>query len=226
MPIFRRPTDGSVVEELTEKNGKNVDPLQDQATRPLRRPRAGVEQVSTSAEGDDTVPLSRQKKNEGVSTIEEVGRTEIDPPTRIMRRARSKNKTVEASAVAPKSDPMADPVVGWLVIVDGPGRGNVLNIGYGMNAIGRNASERICLDFGDELISRSQHAMVTYEPRSRKYYVSHGGGTNLTYLGDIPVLSPMELPAGSNIQVGDTILMFMPLCSESFDWQDLENSGS
>ena len=42
-----------------------------------------------------------------------------------------------------------DPVVGWLVVVDGyPGKGNYVHLGFGMNGIGRNETNRIQLDFG------------------------------------------------------------------------------
>ncbi len=92
--------------------------------------------------------------------------------------------------------------------------------GYGMNSLGRGATDRIRLDFGDDQISRNGHAVVTYDPRGRKFYVQHGGGTNLTYLGDQPVLAPAELSALSHISIGHTVLRFVPLCGADFDWQD------
>ena len=61
---------------------------------------------------------------------------------------------------------MGDPPVGILVVVDGPGRGNVVTFGYGMNSVGRSQTERITLDFGDDRISREGHAMVTYDGKS------------------------------------------------------------
>ena len=117
---------------------------------------------------------------------------------------------------------MDDPVVGWLVVVEGPGKGRAVPLGYGSNSIGRGATDRIKLDFGDEQISRSGHAVVTYDPRGRQYYVQHGGGTNLTYIGDQPVLAPTALPALSHISIGHTVLRFVPLCGAEFDWQDTE----
>ena len=119
-----------------------------------------------------------------------------------------------------------DPVVGWLVVVEGPGKGRAMQLGYGMNAIGRGATDRVKLDFGDDQISRGEHAVVTYDPRGRKFYVQHGGGTNLTYLGDDPVLTPVELPALSHIAIGNTVLRFVPLCGDGFDWQDLRESAT
>lgn len=117
---------------------------------------------------------------------------------------------------------MDDPVVGWLVIVDGPGRGAAVPLGYGMNSIGRASTERVQIDFGDDEISRSQHALVTYDPKSRKFFVQHGGGRNLTYLGadSQPVLTPIELTGGEEINVGSTKLRFVPFCGAEFDWND------
>ena len=43
---------------------------------------------------------------------------------------------------SPPSDRSSDPVVGWLVVVAGPGRGSAVELGYGMNAVGRVKSPR------------------------------------------------------------------------------------
>ena len=147
------------------------------------------------------------------------------PATQIIgARRRSSASKPEEKASAPGSsdrgEPMEDPVVGWVVIVEGPGQGASLTLGYGMNSIGRAPSERICLDFGDNQVSRAQHGTITYDPRGRKYFVAHGGGKNLTYLGDEPVLMPVELKGGEEISIGDTKLRFVPFCGADFDWRD------
>ena len=138
-----------------------------------------------------------------------------EPKTQLMGARRS-----AASEGAAKKDGMDDPVVGWLVVVDGPGKGISVTLGYGMNSIGRSATDRVALDFGDQQISRSSHAVVTYDPRGRKYFVQHGGGKNLTYIGDQPVLTPLELKGGEEILLGDTKLRFVPFCGKDFDWRD------
>jgi len=111
-----------------------------------------------------------------------------------------------------------EPVVGWLVVVDGPGRGNFVKLGPGMNAVGRDPDERVSIDFGDGEISRKGHAIVTYEPRGKAFYVSQGSGTNLTYLNDKPVLTPAELSHHDRIGIGKTELVFVPFCGPDFDW--------
>lgn len=113
---------------------------------------------------------------------------------------------------------MDDPPVGWLVVVSGHGQGNVLTLGNGINSLGREASERLQLDFGDPMVSRKNHTTVTYDPRGRKFYIQHGNGTNLTYINNEPVLTLQELQPHTQITVGDTVLRFVPLCGQQFNW--------
>jgi hypothetical protein len=113
---------------------------------------------------------------------------------------------------------ISDPVVGWLAIVEGPGRGASLNIGYGNNRIGRAPTENVSLDFGDEEISRENHATITFDGRHRRFYLLPGQGRNLVYVNDQPVMSPQELSGGEEILLGQTKLRFVPFCSKSFDW--------
>ena len=133
------------------------------------------------------------------------------------RRSRSGSGEADTTAGA---DIAEDPVVGWVVVIDGPGRGQARAVGYGMNGIGRGPTERISLEFGDDQMSRTGHAVLTYDPRSRKFFLQHGGGRNLTYLGDQTVLTPTEIESGADILIGRTRLRFIALCGPGFDWQD------
>jgi hypothetical protein len=152
------------------------------------------------------------------------GSSDDAPKTQIIGARKRSEEKAEATGTAPGStalsDPMEDPVVGWVVIVSGPGQGASLTLGYGMNSIGRAPTERISLDFGDPQISRTSHASITYDPRGKKYFINHGGGKNLTYLGEDPVLTPIELKGGEEVMIGDTTLRFVPFCGEDFDWRD------
>ena len=116
------------------------------------------------------------------------------------------------------TDAMDDPVVGWVVVVDGPGRGADRRLGYGINRIGRGPECRVILNFGDDKISRVAHCLISFDPKSRCYYLQHGDGQNLTYLGDSPVLAPVELKGGERFTIGQTTLLFVPF-SDSV-WQD------
>ena len=144
-----------------------------------------------------------------------------DVQTRIVRPhgvGASGQKTADA-----KGDPMRDPPVGWLVVVRGPGKGRVLPVGNGMNVIGRGGQARVRLDFGDDSVARTNHARVVYEPRQRNFLLSHGDGSNLTYLNDEVVMTPVELKSGGMIQIGESTLRFQAFCSEEFDWSDVDD---
>ena len=142
--------------------------------------------------------------------------------TRVVGPRRS-GKTLAAGR-ADDSDPMTDPPVGWLVVIRGPGKGTVLTLGNGLNMVGRSAQMRVCIDFGDANISRTNHARIVYEPRERKYLLMHGEGTNLTYLNGELVMGPVSLESGGEIQFGDaTTVRFQAFCGKDFDWPDVDD---
>ena len=112
------------------------------------------------------------------------------------------------------------PVVGWLVIVDGPGKGTALEFSFGLQTIGRDSGQSISLDFGDEEISREAHATLEYDPRERKVYLSKGA--NLVYLNSERVGQGAEigLKWGDVIELGATKLRFVSFCSPDLCWTD------
>ena len=146
-----------------------------------------------------------------------------DSPTDLTRIYRPGARQAAGQPPHGTATALDDPPVGWLVVVSGPGQGRTMTLGHGMNPIGRDRGERVCIDFGDRMISRRHHAVVIYDPRGKKFYLQHGGGKNLTYLGDAPVLVPTALPGFSKITIGETVLVFVPLCGERFDWEDYEH---
>ena len=139
---------------------------------------------SARAAGDDFSPFEAPT----LKVSSEDRFTEDADRTRLVRREGEPAEDIV-------NDPMADPAVGWLIVVCGPGKGRVCQLGYGTNTLGRGRNSRVRLDFGDVRISRDGHATVTYDSRGRKFYLQHGGGKNLTYLGEEPVLTPTVLEA-------------------------------
>lgn len=221
MAVLRGP-DGKIIE--ADSSGGS-----DEKTRRIQRRSAKVEPESAPEANGEAQTQGRAKAKEENAPAPPVRQAAAsggdEPKTQILRRSTAKDDGDGGSGSGGgKSGSMDDPVVGWVVVIKGPGQGAGLALGYGMNSIGRSSNERICLDFGDEQISRSQHAVITYDPRGRKYFVQHGGGKNLTYLnGDQPVLTPVELKGGEVIALGDTQLRFVPFCGKDFDWQDQQD---
>ena len=114
----------------------------------------------------------------------------------------------------------AEPVAGWVVVVKGPGRGSFRPVYVGMNSVGRDPSQRVSLSFGDEAISREEHAFITYDEEQRCFYLQHGGKSNLVRLGTDPVLTPTEIKPNDLIRIGKTTLLFVPCCGPDFSWTD------
>jgi hypothetical protein len=111
-----------------------------------------------------------------------------------------------------------DPAVGWLVIIEGPGRGKSVPVFYGQNAVGRSAEQRIALNFGDTRIAREAHAFVVYDDVGRKFYLRDNGKANLVRLNGQPVMMPTVLNDRDSISIGSTVMKFIALCGPNFDW--------
>ena len=116
------------------------------------------------------------------------------------------------------SDSAPDPVVGWLVCISGKHLGESFCIYSGRNSIGRSSSNRIVLK-KDTAVSREKHMFVIYDPKNKKFYASSGVESGLAYLNDELLDTNKELSANDIIQAGESQMMFIPLCSSSFDWE-------
>lgn len=110
--------------------------------------------------------------------------------------------------------------VGWLVIVEGEGRGNSIAIHDGVSQIGRGDDQAIQLDFGDNSISRSNHAAIAFDDETRAFYLGYGGKSNIVRLNGKPVLATETLEDGDLIRIGETTLRFIAFCGAEFSWND------
>lgn len=111
-----------------------------------------------------------------------------------------------------------EPVVGWLVCIDGNSKGKSFELKAGKNFIGRSSQMDIVLN-EDSSVSRERHAVVIYEPKSRKFIAQPGESRELFYLNDVVVLENNEIKLGDELLVGKTILKFVPFCGSDFSWE-------
>lgn len=128
------------------------------------------------------------------------------------------NKTIRHSSI----EANCEPVVGWLVCLSGENLGKSYILKSGRNFIGRGNDMDVVLS-GDRSISRDKHAIILYEPRRRQFMVQPGTSKELFYLNDEVVLDTCELKAFDKLLIGETTLYFVPLCGESFAWEDLKD---
>ena len=110
-----------------------------------------------------------------------------------------------------------DPVVGWLVCIDGPEKGRDYRIRAERNFIGRSPHMDIAIT-GDDAISRENHAVVSFNPKNEMFRLAPGDGRGLVYLNEEEVLTPMALKAYDVIELGGSKLSFVPFCGDRFQW--------
>ena len=111
-----------------------------------------------------------------------------------------------------------DPAVGWLVCVEGTNKGRDYRLHTDLNKLGRAPNMDVCIE-GDETISRENHCQIAFSPRNNTFSVIPGDGRNLIYLNGQDVLSAMLLTAYDRLDLGETVLLFLPFCTDRFDWE-------
>lgn len=110
-----------------------------------------------------------------------------------------------------------DPVRGWLVVVSGDKTGLSFVVHSEKNTIGRGSDFDINLSF-DKAVSKDGDAIVAYDARNRKFFVSPSAGKNNVYHNDQLLLMPSELKDFDSVEIGATKLVFRSFCCESFTY--------
>lgn len=110
-----------------------------------------------------------------------------------------------------------EPVVGWLVCIEGSHFGEDFRLKSGRNFIGRSPSMDVIIS-NDNTVSREKHAAIVYEPKQHIFLVQSGESKELCYLNDAVVLASQEIKELDEITVGETKLKFFPCCSQKFNW--------
>ena len=111
-----------------------------------------------------------------------------------------------------------DPVVGWLVCVDGNDRGRDYPLRARTNLIGRGHGMDIQIK-GDDTISSDTHAKIDYDVLNNAFYLLPGNNRTTIYSNKSPVYSAHKLEAYDRLRFGRTELLFVSFCSERFVWE-------
>ena len=188
---------------------------------------------------DVTVPLNRNSS----PTVALTQNNQEDKPTSQLGApaspsslaAAAKSAMTSATAPPPGGDTVTvsyynkaigtEPVVGWLVCVEGSHLGEDFKLKSGRNSIGRGTGMDVSIT-GDNTVSREKHAIVVYEPVNHQFLATPGDARELCYLNGKLVLSPMELKVNDVLTVGATRLMFFPCCTDAFHWDMVETADT
>jgi hypothetical protein len=110
-----------------------------------------------------------------------------------------------------------DPVVGWLVCLDGPDRGRDFRLHGEKNFIGRAPHMDVCIP-SDDSVSRERHGVVIFDPKKQVFWVLPGDASGLVYLNGEIVHSPTQIKRDDLLEIGQTKLVLIPFCGEQYSW--------
>lgn len=133
----------------------------------------------------------------------------------ICRKAKPEPESV------PVKKPSAMPV-GWLVCISGPERGRDYRLYPGYNDIGSNPESVVCLAFDESVSPRA--AVLGYDDRMNLYSFGPSGGRMPVRVNDKMIMDAVILNPNDILTVGETALLFVPLCSQSFRWDDPDSA--
>ena len=147
--------------------------------------------------------------------------------TRLMGFETSDGRMIDAfdadKAEEEKAARILQPVA-LVMVIGGPGVGECFALQAVKSEIGRGDDQAIRLDFGDMAVSRSNHAAIVYDPDKHNFLLGHGGKSNVVRLNGKPVVSTTDLKGGDEIQIGETTMRFVAICSEKFNWIEADQA--
>jgi hypothetical protein len=187
-----------------------LSPSAEEAARLARAATVRPERIPAPEIEREAVPTTRVVRDEAKKRAAPI--TEEPARTQLVRG----RKPIERGTFS------QDPVVGFLVVVGGPGLGAFRPIFEGNNTIGRSKSSRIPLDFGDEAISSEAQAYIRYDSNDRSFlFVPNLAKTNVVSVNEQRPTGAVELSAMDVITLGRTQVAFVPFCGAEFDWSDI-----
>jgi len=144
----------------------------------------------------------------------------VDPP------APDSLDGVQRTVAAPKMDPAAAVVlprfvVGWLLVLTGPSRGDAYPVRMGKNIIGRD--RRCDVVVNDEQAS-AHHADLVFRPEEGRFILMDHNSTNGTFVNGTEIEPRKDLANKDVVRVGLQKFLFLSLSSTGFSWDDPESA--
>ncbi len=109
-----------------------------------------------------------------------------------------------------------DPVVGWLVCMEGKEKGRDFRLHAGRNYVGRTIRMDIAL-VDDESITRENHCSIVYEPNKALTFIIKGEG-ELVEVNGKRLSDSVTLIGEEEIVIGRSTFIFIPFCREGRKW--------
>lgn len=110
-----------------------------------------------------------------------------------------------------------EPVVGWLVCVEGEQKGRDFRILGGMNSLGRSERMDICLR-GDNTVSKENHARIAYDPKHNGCRLIPSEKSTNIYINDNPVYTSEKLTNMDRVDIGESRFIYISFCDDIYSW--------
>ena len=217
------------------KPASAAKPISDEKAPPPLPPKPPSLSAEEAARLARTAPEPKPQEPEPVTPAKDA---DVPPTTRVVRPENRVKKTEPEPEEAPPRTVLVrgrqqiqrgvferDPVVGFLIVVGGPGLGSYRPIFEGNNTVGRSKDNRIPLDFGDDAISNEAQAYLRYDSSDRSFlFVPNLAKTNVVSVNDKRPAGPVPLQAMDVITFGRTQVAFLPFCGSEFDWSEISEA--
>jgi hypothetical protein len=217
------------------KPATSATPAADEQAPPPLPPKPQSLSAEEAARLARTAP---EPKPEGSEPLDAANESDVPPTTRVVRPENRAKKVEPEAEDAPVRTVLVrgrrqiergvferDPVVGFLIVVGGPGLGSYRSIYEGNNTVGRSKENRIPLDFGDDAISNEAQAYLRYDSSDRSFlFVPNLAKTNVVSVNDKRPAGPVPLQAMDVITFGRTQVAFLPFCGSEFDWSEISEA--
>ena len=203
-PAPASPVPSASVPPAANKETPALSPSAEEVARMARTQPAARPPLPSASDGD-SIPTTR------------VVRGEAKPAP-----AAARTQLVRGKKHIERGTFELDPVVGFLVVVGGPGLGAFRPVFEGNNTLGRSVSNRVPLDFGDDAISSEAQAYIRYDSSERTFlFVPNLAKTNIVSVNDRKPTGAVELKPMDVITLGRTQVAFLPFCGNDFDWSEI-----
>ncbi|WP_067141530.1 FHA domain-containing protein [Oceanivirga salmonicida] len=114
-----------------------------------------------------------------------------------------------------------DPVVAWLVCIEGAERGKEYRLKDGRNFVGSSPNMDVCI-LGDDKIAKENHFSISYNNKQRIFVISPGSSGNIIYVDKKALYETKTIENFSLIEVCDTKLVLIQFCGDNFSWENNE----
>ncbi|HLX45909.1 MAG TPA: FHA domain-containing protein [Bryobacteraceae bacterium] len=112
-----------------------------------------------------------------------------------------------------------EPVVGWLVCIEGPDRGKDYRLHSEKNYIGRAPTMDVAIET-DTAVSRERHGIVVFDPKKQSFWVLPGDSSGLVYLNTEMVNTPTPFHRDDVLEIGKSKLVLIPFCGDKYTWAE------